>query len=128
MPEVVELAKRVAREQNAIFAPPWSTPPCHLLVLMEEAVSCGWAAFSQAEASRRGVEWLDLVRSDTLKAPLAALTDQFFKVMVRQIAQNTWINTVLSKALRVLQQAKVMSVPAGRQPGHSHGEAYLPRR
>src|SRR5450759_1501942 len=32
-----------------------------LLVLMEEAVERGWAAFSQAEAARRGVEWLDLV-------------------------------------------------------------------
>jgi hypothetical protein len=64
-------------EQDAVFAPPWSTLPWHLLVLMEEAVSRGWAAFSQAEAARRGVEWLDLVRSDTLKARLAALTDQF---------------------------------------------------
>jgi len=64
-------------EQDAVFAPPWSTLPWHLLVLMEEAVSRDWAAFSQAEAARRGVEWLDLVRSDTLKARLAALTDQF---------------------------------------------------
>jgi hypothetical protein len=30
----------------------------------------------------------------------------FFEVMVRQIVQNTWINVVLGKALRVLQQAK----------------------
>ncbi|OKO84776.1 hypothetical protein AC629_20460 [Bradyrhizobium sp. NAS80.1] len=64
-------------EQDAVFAPPWSTLPWHLLVLMEEAASRGWAAFSQAEAARRGVEWLDLVRSDTLKARLATLTDQF---------------------------------------------------
>src|SRR6201997_828831 len=64
-------------EQDAVFAPPWSTLPWHLLVLMEEAVSRDWAAFSQAEATRRGVEWLDLVRSDTLKGRLAALTDQF---------------------------------------------------
>ena len=64
-------------EQDAIFVPPWSTLPWHLLVLMEEAVSRGWAAFSHAEAARRGVEWLDLVRSDTMKARLAALIDQF---------------------------------------------------
>lgn len=64
-------------EQDAVFAPPWSTLPWHLLVLMEEAVSRDWAAFSQAEAARRGIDWLDLVRSDTLKARLAALTDQF---------------------------------------------------
>lgn len=64
-------------EQDAVFVPPWSTLPWHLLVLMEEAVSRDWASFSQAEAVHRGVEWLDLVRSDALKARLAALTDQF---------------------------------------------------
>jgi len=64
-------------EQDAVFAPPWSTLPWHLMVLMEEAVGRGWAAFSQAEAMRRGVEWLDLVRSDILKTKLAMLVDQF---------------------------------------------------
>jgi hypothetical protein len=64
-------------EQDAVFAPPWSTLPWHLTVLMEEAVGHGWAAFSQAEAMRRGVEWLDFVRSDALKTRLAALVDQF---------------------------------------------------
>ena len=45
---------RVARcdpEQDAVIAPPWSTLPWHLLVLMEEAVERGWAAFSQEEAT-----------------------------------------------------------------------------
>jgi hypothetical protein len=64
-------------EQDAIFAPPWSTLPWHLIVLMEESVSRGWAAFSRAEATRRGVEWLDLVRSDRMNARLAELVDQF---------------------------------------------------
>ncbi len=32
-------------EQDAVFAPPWSTLPWHLIVLMEEAVRSGWAAF-----------------------------------------------------------------------------------
>jgi len=64
-------------EQDAVFAPPWSTLPWHLIVLMEEAVGRGWAAFSQAEAARRGVEWLDLVRSPELNAKLAALVDRF---------------------------------------------------
>jgi hypothetical protein len=64
-------------EQDAVFAPPWSTLPWHLMVLMEEAVGRGWAAFSQAESVRRGVEWLDLVRSDEMKTRLAALVDQF---------------------------------------------------
>jgi hypothetical protein len=63
-------------EQDAVFAPPWSTLPWHLIALMEEAVGRGWAAFSQAEAARRGVEWLDLVRSEEVKTRLAALGDQ----------------------------------------------------
>ena len=64
-------------EQDAIVAPPWSTLPWHLLVLMEEAVERGWAAFSQAEADRRGVEWLDLVRSEGMSKRLVALVEAF---------------------------------------------------
>jgi hypothetical protein len=64
-------------EQDAIVQPPWSTLPWHLVVLMEEAVSRGLAAFSQAEAERRGVSWLDLVRSPELNAKLAALVAEF---------------------------------------------------
>ena len=70
-------------EQDAVFAPPWSTLPWHLIALMEEAVGHGWAAFSQTEAKRRGVEWFDLVRSDDLKTRLAALVDQFEKQAFR---------------------------------------------
>jgi hypothetical protein len=62
---------------NAVVAPPWSTLPWHVLALMEEAVSRGWAAFSEAEAKRRGVPWLDLVRPQELKARLAALVTEF---------------------------------------------------
>jgi hypothetical protein len=29
-------------EQDAVLAPPWSTLPWHLMVLMEEAVGRGW--------------------------------------------------------------------------------------
>jgi hypothetical protein len=64
-------------EQDAVFAPPWSTLPWHLMVLMEEAVSRGWAVFSHEEAARSGVEWLDLVRSDALKTRLAGLVERF---------------------------------------------------
>ncbi len=64
-------------EREALPAPPWSTLPWHLLVLMEEAVGRNWAAFSQTEAIRRGVEWLDLVRSQPLNARFAALTESF---------------------------------------------------
>ena len=66
-------------EQDAIVAPPWSALPWHLMVLMEEAVARGWAAFSQEEAKRLGVEWLDLARSTDLNARLAALVEQFAK-------------------------------------------------
>ncbi len=61
---------------NAVVAPPWSTLPWHILVLMEEAVTRGWAAFSQAEATRRGIPWLDLVRSQEMNAKLASLLPQ----------------------------------------------------
>jgi hypothetical protein len=64
-------------ERDAALAPPWSTLPWHLIVLMEQAVSRGWAALSQAEAERRGVEWLDLVRSDRLNRQLASLVATF---------------------------------------------------
>ena len=64
-------------EEDAVFAPPWSTLPWHLIVLMEEAVGRGWAAFSEGEAARRRVEWLDLVRSDALKTRLLGLVDRF---------------------------------------------------
>jgi hypothetical protein len=64
-------------ERDALVAPPWSTLPWHLIVLMEEAVGRGWAAFSQAEAERRGVEWLDLVRSDRIKGRLASMVETF---------------------------------------------------
>lgn len=75
--EVYTSAVPVDPEQDAIDAPPWSTLPWHLLVLMEEAVERGWAAFSQAEAARRGVQWLDLVRSQDLNRRLAMLVEQF---------------------------------------------------
>ena len=39
--------------QVAALAPPWSTVPWHLLVVMEEAVARGYAAFSREEAARR---------------------------------------------------------------------------
>ena len=79
-------------EQDAVFAPPWSTLPWHLLVLMEAAVERGWAAFSQAEAARRGVEWLDLVRSDPIKARLAALIDQFEREAYRPEILQSLVN------------------------------------
>ncbi|MEX1059764.1 MAG: hypothetical protein WED13_01965 [Methyloceanibacter sp.] len=63
--------------QVAALAPPWSTVPWHLLALMEEAVIRGYAAFSEEEARRRKVPWLDLVRDRALKVKLLELVTQF---------------------------------------------------
>jgi hypothetical protein len=75
--EVYTTSASASPEREAVPAPPWSTLPWHLLVLMEEAVGRNWAAFSQTEAVRRGIEWLDLVRSQALNARFAALTESF---------------------------------------------------
>jgi len=77
---VVEVYLRDApgdERQVAALAPPWSTVPWHLLVLMEEANARGYAAFSAGEAARRGVPWLDLVRDPVLRAKLHELAAQF---------------------------------------------------
>jgi hypothetical protein len=70
-------------EQDAALAPPWSTLPWHAVALMEEAVRRGWAAFSEGEARRRGVEWLDLVRSPAMNARLLALVEEFAAIGYR---------------------------------------------
>lgn len=63
--------------QVAALAPPWSAVPWHLLVLMEEAVKRGFAAFSNQEAKRRGVGWLDLARDHALQERLMELVEEF---------------------------------------------------
>lgn len=75
--EVYTTGAPASPEREAVPAPPWSTLPWHLLVLMEEAVGRNWAAFSQTEAVRRGIEWLDLVRRQPLNVRFAALTESF---------------------------------------------------
>jgi hypothetical protein len=62
-------------ESLAALAPPWSALPWPVMVLMEEAVKRGVAAFSLSEARRRGVPWLDLARDPKTKLALAALVD-----------------------------------------------------
>lgn len=61
--------------EEASIAPPWSTLPWEVIVLMEEAVRRGIAAFTEGEAQRRGVPWLDLVRDKETGKRLAALVD-----------------------------------------------------
>jgi hypothetical protein len=59
------------------LAPPWSPVPWPVLALMEQAVLRGVGAFSEREAARRGVPWLDLVRDPRQRAALAALVAEF---------------------------------------------------
>ena len=80
-----------AAEWNALVAPPWSTLPWHVLVLMEEAVTRGWAAFSEAEAARRGLPWLDLVRSSELSTKLAQLVAQLERDAFRPPALQPYV-------------------------------------
>jgi hypothetical protein len=61
----------------AAAAPPWSAVPWHVAALMEEAVARGLGAFSEEEAGRRGVPWLDLVRDGKLRDALRGLVDTF---------------------------------------------------
>jgi len=78
-------------EQDAALTPPWTTVPWHVLVLMEEAVARGFAAFSRDEAARRGVEWLDLVRSEALGRRLAQLVETFAREGYRPDALRTLV-------------------------------------
>jgi hypothetical protein len=61
----------------AAIAPPWSAIPWHLVVLMEEAVKRNLAAFSQAQAMRKNVPWLDLARDPDLQPQLLKLIAGF---------------------------------------------------
>jgi len=76
---VVEVYLRHAAEpaEAPAIAPPWSAVPWQLVVLMEEAVTRGLAAFSEDEARRRGVPWLDLVRDRKLVDALGPIAENF---------------------------------------------------
>jgi hypothetical protein len=71
---------------NALLAAPWSSVPWHVLALMEAAVERNVAAFSAAEAARRGLPWLDLVRDKAQLARLGALVGEFAKSGYRPAA------------------------------------------
>jgi len=73
-------------DENALIAPPWSSVPWHVLALMEAAVERNLAAFSEGEATRRGVPWLDLVRDKAQLARMAALIAEFAKSGYRPAA------------------------------------------
>ena len=58
----VYLGSRVDPSALAVLAPPWSAVPWQVLALAEEAVVRGVGAFSESEARRRSVPWLDRSR------------------------------------------------------------------
>ena len=63
----------------AAMAPPWSSIPWHVAVLMEAGVERRLAAFSETEAARTSTAWLDLARDRTLQVRLRELIDEFEK-------------------------------------------------
>jgi hypothetical protein len=73
----VYMNTRVETQHAAVLAPPWSSLPWHLMVLMEEAVRRGWAAFSAEAAQHDGVKWLDLVRDPRLQGHMAGLAEEW---------------------------------------------------
>ena len=84
--------------ENALIAPPWSSVPWHLLALMEAAVERGLAAFSQSEADRRGVPWLDLVRDSAQLAKLRALIKEFAESGYRPAALQDLVTAAAAQA------------------------------
>jgi hypothetical protein len=71
----------------ATLAPPWSPVPWPVMALMEQAVGRGLGAFSEREARRRGVPWLDLVRDAKTRVALAAL--------VTELERRAWVPETL---------------------------------
>jgi hypothetical protein len=60
----------------AALAPPWSPVPWSVLALLDEATRRGIGALSAAEAARRGVPWLDMVRDARTRERLVALVGE----------------------------------------------------
>ena len=85
-------------QQVAALAPPWSTVPWHLLALMEEAVTRGYAAFSETESVRRRIPWMDLVRDQELRAKLQQLIAQFERESYRPEALKEFVSTEEARA------------------------------
>jgi hypothetical protein len=69
------------------LAPPWSPVPWPVLALMERAVARGVGAFSEREAQRRGMPWLDLVRDPRQRAALTTL--------VAELERTAWVPEAL---------------------------------
>jgi hypothetical protein len=84
--------------EAAAVAPPWSTLPWEVMVLMEEAVDRGIAAFTEEEAKRRGIPWLDLVRDRRTSERLAALVDELRLQAYRPPALRNFVTATEAQA------------------------------
>ncbi|MEK7245895.1 MAG: hypothetical protein AAB223_07740, partial [Pseudomonadota bacterium] len=94
-----------ADPKSMLLAPPWSTVPWHVLALMEAAVERGIGAFSESEAERRRVPWLDLVRDPEQRAKMTALIGEFAQTGYRPAALETLVNPQAATARwRALEQ------------------------
>jgi hypothetical protein len=81
----------------AAVAPPWSPVPWPVMALMDQAVARGLGAFSEREARRRQVPWLDLVRDKKTGAALATL--------VTELERRAWVPDAL-RGLVTPEQAR----------------------
>ena len=81
-----------ADPKGMMLAPPWSTVPWHVLALMEAAVERGIGAFSEGEARRRRIPWLDLVRDPEQRLKMTALAGEFAQAGYRPKALETLVN------------------------------------
>ena len=84
----VYLKTAVDPRYAASLAPPWSPVPWEVLALMEQAVGRGLGAFSEREARRRRVAWLDLARDAKMGAALSRLVADF--------ERRSWVPEALS--------------------------------
>jgi hypothetical protein len=84
----VYLKTAVDPRYAASLAPPWSPVPWEVLALMEQAVGRGLGAFSEREARRRRVPWLDLARDAKMGAALSRLVADF--------ERRSWVPEALS--------------------------------
>jgi hypothetical protein len=96
--EVYLDAVPTAEHENATLATPWTSVPWHVLALMEVAVERGIAAFSESEAKRRNLPWLDLARDPQQLAKLRALIKEFAASGWRPVALGDLVTADAAKA------------------------------
>ncbi len=88
--EVYLDARGLDPQELASVAPPWSTVPWHLMVLMEAAVHGGVGAFSADAPGYSGPPSLDLVRVPQTRERLVQLLDAFERQRYIPEVLNGW--------------------------------------